>query len=79
MGNFLCHRELRLRNLDTLGCDQPNGAGGIGGDLVDVETSTILFRSVGGAQGRRRRRAQHDIAAGPDPIRVPMAVENEDT
>ena len=46
---------------------------------MDVETSTILFRSVGGAQRRRRRGAQNDIAAGPDPIRMPMAVENEDT
>ena len=70
---------MRLRNLDTLGGDQPNAAVGSGGDLVDVETSTILFLAVGGAQGRRRRGAQHDIAAGPDPIRVPMAVENEDT
>ena len=46
---------------------------------MDVETSTILFLAVGGAQRHRRRGAQDDIAAGPDPIRVPMAVENEDT
>src|SRR4029434_3279657 len=72
-------RQSWLRDLDTLGCNQPNAAVSTGGDLVDVETSTILFRSVGGTQRRRRRGAQNDIATGPDPIRMPMAVENEDT
>src|SRR5262245_38715963 len=74
---FPFHR--RLRDFDTLSCEQPNAAVGTRGDLVDVETSTILFRSVRGAQRRRRRGTQNDIAAAPDPIRMPMAVENEDT
>ena len=69
----------RLGDLHTLGCGKPEASIGAQGELVDVETSTILFLAVGGAQGRRRRGAQHDIAAGPDPIRVPMAMENEDT
>ena len=46
---------------------------------MDMKTPTILFRSVGGTQRRRRRGAQNHIATGPDPIRMPMAVENEDT
>ena len=37
------------------------------------------FPRLLGAQGRRRRGAQDDLAAGPDPIRVPMAVEHEET
>jgi len=46
---------------------------------VEVETSSILFLPVGGAQSHGRRGAQNDIAAGADPIRMPMAVEDDDT
>src|SRR5215510_7937498 len=44
-----------------------------------MKTSPILFLPMGSAQSYGRRGAQDNIAAGANPIRMPMSMQDGDT
>src|SRR5260370_18145005 len=58
--------QSRLRDLHPLGCGQPNASVIADGELVNVETPTIL--SLLGAHRHSRCGAPNHILTSPDPI-----------
>ena len=69
------YRESWSRDLYPLRCGQPNASASTDGDLVDVEAPATLLPL--GSQSHRGCGTQNHILASPDPIPVPMAVQDK--